>query len=304
MSRSTLFTGVVVLAASMGCAGTPEQTNGRHSAAPLEPVDTRARIATLLSDLARVYAPADGLTVARHIPPFPSAREEVLTLLRGADMARRRPAVIWSLRGGALEPVSYSFGDSPEVDRLEFVLATMARVDLQDIEGAARTLPLTGDFVFLAGTPAERIVGDLETVVRDAVPPPGITLHMVEMERDVSVARGRFTYTPLPGRERNELEIFGSSRPARADSSGSGDLGEFLRVVGDFSGRRVIDSVDDAASVAVRWRYADASMRAGDATEISRVLENVSRQTGLTFSTAKRRVRIIEIQNAATRRAH
>src|SRR5687767_3371353 len=130
MSGYVALTAVIGVAASIGCASSrpAEKVDGGRSTPPVDSTDTRASIGTSLAELARVYAPPAGLSVGRHVPPFPAARQEILTLSRGPEAVKRRPAVIWRLRDGTIEPVSTTYGPSPETDYLESVLAVMANV--------------------------------------------------------------------------------------------------------------------------------------------------------------------------------
>jgi hypothetical protein len=70
------------------------------------------------------------------------------------------------LQGDSAQAVSIYYGTAPETDRLQSVAAILAKLDLQEIEGEARTLEVTGDYVYRAGTSAQKAAADLEAVLR------------------------------------------------------------------------------------------------------------------------------------------
>ncbi len=66
---------------------------------------------------------------------------------------------------------------------------------------------ITGDWVVRAGASSEEIVEGLETVLREQCSLP-IRLSLKEADRKVLVAKGKYSYSPLPGNG-NQLDEYG-----------------------------------------------------------------------------------------------
>jgi len=149
------------------------------------------------------------------------------------------------------------------------------------------------------GAKPETVVRQLQPILKELYRLP-VRAEFREVDRKVYVAQGRFQYQPLPGRERNRIELYARelTEPNRG-GGGSGDLKECLNWVGMFINRRVVSEVPDAAQVDVEWHHnevltSDAARAAN--REPAGVLRHFTEQTGITFQEATRKVRVLFLE--------
>jgi hypothetical protein len=119
------------------------------------------------------------------------------------------------------------------------------------------------------------------------------------VDRDVVVATGKYHFTPIDGAyNRSSVHLFvGTLDPDEGSGGGSGDLPEFLRMIGDRTGVPVIDKTDGPPPTErISWGHHRTSYLtrepAGPArdTKLAKLLDTVSKQTGLRFERARRKV--------------
>jgi hypothetical protein len=177
-------------------------------------------------------------------------------------------------------------------------------VDPAEIDGDRELLKttVTGDWVFREGVPPERMAGSLESTLQRALR-LRIKIAFRQVARDVVVARGRYRYTPLSGRSHNQIDLYGKQlvKDANAGSS-TGDFPTFLKQVGGFIGRPVVDEVEAPPKEPISWFHHVRSpfterMRREDHDEAG-VLEHLHEQTGLTFTREMKPVRVLFIERA------
>jgi hypothetical protein len=255
-----------------------------------------------LADFRRRYRLAPGEIVKRIAPPFPPSRL--------ADLHRRYPfvaerhrddrilAIIYPARDGTLSNPSFTFSGDPKSEGLTLsaLIEAITGFSPQDVEGDVRLLQaeVPGDFVFDAGAPAERRVAALERIIAEEGHLPA-RLAVREVECEVVVARGHFRFRPLEV-GRNTVEIYGATLTPGLGSGGSGDFTEFLRWVGRFiePHRRIVDEIESRPEGQLSWHLNSRSpftdqMRREDHDEQA-VLGHLAEQTGLTFTTERRKV--------------
>jgi hypothetical protein len=103
-------------------------------------------------------------------------------------------------------------------------------VEVEGNEDLLKTV-VSGDFVYGAGVPDERMVERLGGLLRRDPKMP-VKLALREVERDLDVARGTYRYKPMPGREDNDIHIYGLEFVEDTGAGGgSGDFGQFLKWV-------------------------------------------------------------------------
>jgi hypothetical protein len=124
-----------------------------------------------------------------------------------------------------------------------------------------------------------------------------------QVERDVVVVRGRYHYSPLSGRSDNQIEIYGKQLGDReTGGGGAGQFQDFLRWVGAWIERPVVNEVEGPPKGNVGWHYNARSPftekeRREDHDE-KLVLQHLHEQTGLTFTRERRPIRILFIERA------
>jgi hypothetical protein len=173
-----------------------------------------------------------------------------------------------------------------------------------EIEGEPELLKteIGGDWIVREGVPADRLVDSLAAILQRALR-RRITASLRQVERDVVVVRGRYHYSPLPGRSDDEIEIYGKSLADRGTGGGgSGKFPDFLKWVGEWIERPILNEVDAPPKANVGWHYNarrpfTEPMRREDHDE-ALVLQHLQEQTGLTFARERKPIRVLFIERA------
>jgi hypothetical protein len=253
------------------------------------------------------YRLAPGQNMKRVPPPRPEGirawamrhsprTAERLNGLRAMVFVWRDPdqLQVWSSRFGRTE--GWSIRDLPRYMKMDIYPS--------EIEGEPELLntEIGGDWIVREGVPAEQLIRPLEAIVQRALR-RRITLALRRVERDVVVARGRYQSSPLPGYSKDHVEIYGRKLSPNG-GGGSGDFAQFLKWVGEWIGRPIVNEVESPPTGTIGWRYNQSQpfterMQLEDHDEIL-VLQHLREQTGLTFAREKRPVRILLVEQAGT----
>lgn len=123
------------------------------------------------------------------------------------------------------------------------------------------------------------------------------------VERDVVVARGVYRPSPIAGRAKDEVEIYGKKIvPAGGGAGGgSGTYSEFLKWVGEWIERPIVSEVRPSPPNRLSWFYNSTGKHEGKRREDrdeALVLQHVHEQTGLAFARERRPIRILFIEKA------
>jgi hypothetical protein len=135
------------------------------------------------------------------------------------------------------------------------------------------------------------------------------------------VARGTLKIVPLEGQEKNHVEVFGKEI-GKGEAWGSRkDLHGFLLDLGGFLGRRIVNEAKSGKDEVLTYGLSvrqdpqqrlaselgipldpalpkfDPAIEAED-RDPKLVLPNVAKQTGLTFTTEKRKVRVLFVEKS------
>jgi hypothetical protein len=174
-----------------------------------------------------------------------------------------------------------------------------------DIEGDPKLLEtvVSGDWVYRVGEADDRMIHALESILQRMLR-LRIAMTFRQVERDVVVVRGRYRYSPVAGRSRNQVEIYGKQIVPGGGGAGggSGKFPEFLKWVSDWIERPVVSEVESPPSEEVSWFYNARSpsteqMRREDHDE-ALVLQHLQEQTGLTYTRERKTIRILFIERA------
>ena len=174
-----------------------------------------------------------------------------------------------------------------------------------EIDGDPDLLKATvaGDWIYRVGTPAEQMIRALEIRLQRTLR-KRITLKLRTVEREVVVVTGQYRPSPVTGRSKDEIEIYGKQIVPGGGGAGggSGTYSEFLKWVGEWIERPVVSEVQPPPKNQFSWSY---NARSPNTEQISRedhdeplVLQHLHEQTGLTFTRERKPIRILFIERA------
>ena len=244
----------------------------------------------------RRYALADGQVLKRVGPPYPPERADYL-------LAESRP---WQNDSAHSEVFRWdghlhSWAQSGAC-RLEDVLGSIV-LDLRrsEFEGPADllNLPVPGDWVIRPGPSKADGLLALEKILADELKTP---IHFTprEVEREVIVAKGRYRFQAIGdvAGERAVHLATDALNTTGGGGGGSGSLREMLDWIGDRT-RRLVIGKTESSNEGVQWHdhlmYQVEEIRAESDSGRGlrrRLLENVSKQTSLTFREERRKVKV------------
>jgi beta-lactamase regulating signal transducer with metallopeptidase domain len=268
------------------------------------------------ADLAKTYALREGQNIRHFDEPYPEARKWWVPLNFGPIPIKRADggieqatpfvAVTVRLRDGELlgqETYAIISLQNPVRRALADVIDTVCGIPPQDILGPEELVqsPITGDFAVRAGLPAERLLPELERILRSECH-LRVQLKLETENRNVLVAEGRFAPKPLQG-QHGEIALYGETPPGAPDSDGAGggtgSFDKFLVHLGRWINRPIMNEVQ-APPRDVSWH----NIARGLHTELERaedhdpqlVIKHVAEQTGLIFHGETRPVRVLHVE--------
>jgi hypothetical protein len=246
------------------------------------------------------YGLAKGQDVCRVAPPFEPIRMRYYRAgHQGQAEAIPAGPTAFSFRwkDEQLECRGMMFGGvAADGYQLSTVVDNLLNIKSQYLEGPADLLNrrIPGDWVVRVGASEERLLEQLEMILRDDLSLP-IRLRLGEVERPVYVASGTFLKRPLPGSPADgPIEIYAKE----LDGTGGGQHGDFNGFLG-WLGRRVatpiVSEVKGPLPRSLQWHDNHGKQAPAEDHDPQLVLPNIAAQTGLTFTEAKRRVKILSI---------
>ena len=261
------------------------------------------------------YALADDQVLRRVVPPFPDERMEWYRLGNPgqADAIPRGPdAIFFRWERGGLVNNGMQFGG----EDVQGLLESVAGIYPQDIEGPLelRKKEVPGDWIVRAGASNAKLVAELQEILNRELS-LGIRLRFDKVERDVYVARGDYKFTPLPGQPKvdktqlvdrlaltDPIQVFGAELvPDSGYGGGMGNFTEFCEWVGRWVGAPL---VNEAAGVPreITWSLHGHSPFTKEEDRQARdpelVLENITKQTGLSFTKETRAIDVLIVEPA------
>jgi WD40 repeat protein len=240
------------------------------------------------------YTLVDGQILKRVGPSYPPERSDYLFYrsLGGSPDLERSEVFHWE---GRLR----SWG-SMGSNSLEQVLGFVLKLGRGEFDGPADLLkmPVPGDWILRQGTSKADQLTALEKILAEELKK---SIHFTprEVERDVIVAAGRYQFHPLGGVQKERAVHLGTgSFPANQGGGGSGSIRQMLDWLGDRIGRLVIDETEPSNQM-IQWRdhLARTANDIGSDTApgrelLKQLLDNVSKQTSLTFRQERRKVKV------------
>jgi len=283
----------------------PEQPNPPAAAKPSVKDAKPAERPAWENEFRKVYGLADGEMMKWIAPPFPDCRLEFIR--NTPDLSGRdKMPISMALRVHQKEtkgaPGLWGFGGGGEMN----IRTMMWHINfpIAEVEADRKFLDtrIGGDLVFRQDVPVEKLVPALERILRDECK-IAVKLEFREVEREVVVAKGALKVKPLEGRPKNYIEVFAKeATKGEPSGGGSGDMRRFLSDLGVFVGKRIVsDTLDpnetvDYGMYVRRPLSSDDAIRDAEDHDPKTVLENVAKQTGLTFTTEKRKVRVLFVE--------
>ena len=176
-------------------------------------------------------------------------------------------------------------------------IAGLSRFEYEVAENL-KDVNIPGDWVLRKGSPRELRIAALERIVQESTSRP-IVFRELLVEREVIVARGTFRFQPLSGTyDDSWIHVYADQlEPEERSGGGSGSLERFIRSLGEVNfNRQVFDETQGDRDIEVNygWHQSGYVRLIADekekAEKLQMVLDNVSRQTGLTFRIERRMV--------------
>ena len=247
----------------------------------------------------KVYHLERDQVVRRVAPPFiPERMVDVESRFPFLKQNRDRRGFVMTLiyheKGGTLQNPSMSFSGAPDAKgrQLIHLIEGVGGIFAQDVEGPKELLEteISGDFLVREESKKADVIAALERILWLECELK-IKLSLREVERDVIVARGKFTFKPrIEGR--NDIDLYGSELGPEGGGGGTGNFAEFLEWTGRFidPAKRIVNEVETAPAGDVSWRLHGADH------ESKIVLKHLEEQTGLTFTPGTRKVRVLFVE--------
>lgn len=167
-----------------------------------------------------------------------------------------------------------------------------------EIAEALADVNIPGDWIVRKDSAGEERLAAFERIIQTQTG-RAIRFHAQIVQREVIVARGTFHSQPLSGAyDDSWIHVYADQLdPDERSGGGAGSLRKFIRCLGEVNlNRQVLDETtgDREVEVSYGWHKSGYVRLIADETEkaekLRMVLDNVSRQTGLTFSIERRMV--------------
>ena len=267
-----------------------------------------------------LYAIPDGSVLHRVSSPPPAEALKRYESAAGPAQVAAMPEVpsgnIWKSDGENIELKSSSFG-GPEGHSLFNLIEFLVGVKMSELHGDAElwTKRVPGDFVVRTGATPEQLVADLERIL-NAEMNLNATLGFEEVERDVYVATGKFVARPagpaaqFPGKPL-QYQLYGHKQ-AEFPMDGWGTFDDFLKTVSIRVGCWVVNEAEDTPAGKIVWAlsYDNLDQTTWEtippktfSANAGLVLKHLNDQTGLRFTRAKRKVRVLTLKARAAAEA-
>jgi hypothetical protein len=278
----------------------------------------------LLDEFQRIYELPNGKAIKRVAPPFSPERMEYYRV-HHAEQAKHIPegpeymcfqqtvvepgAEVGRFQLGKLhwKSMGWAGGGGVEIVSLIDSFTGIESNEMQGDKTLTRT-KVTGDWVTRHGASAEELLAELETILRQECKVP-VRFKLVHKFRKVIIAEGEYAYRALPGNESYEddigvqwdrIDIYESDRSKLREEAGR-KLDDVFSAVGKFIGRPILNEATRLPKNSVCWRWSahrfNEAQERGD-VDADAILEHLSEQTGLKFSEAYRKGRVLLVERA------
>lgn len=250
------------------------------------------------ASLLREYSLPAGTVMRRIAPPYSQARQDYCFFKLGSS-----EATMTFEHGETLRESWMTLGTN---GTLQFVLSSVIgfkSYELIDPDNVANWKWFTGDWCVRAGALRQDVLRELERILK-ADEGWSVRFERTTMKQQVVVVTGEWKQSPLPG-AKNESWIYLTADDVPDPIFGGGSSGSFeamLAWLGDSVRMKFVSEVAAPPTVSLVWRdqidnHKNAIRQATPAGEpaLIRVLENLARQTGLSFESEERDVDVWRI---------
>jgi hypothetical protein len=272
------------------------------------------------AEFQKIYGLADGEVLKRIAPPYPECRARVFdekgkveppAPLLDTDTTylfyrfQNNKTVLSTRHGYGRLLVT-----SPPPGALSFILEMGLRFPLQQVEAPAELLDtnIEGEFVFRSGTSPEKWAPALDRILRTQCKLP-LRVKLREVERDVIVLSGDFQSKPRQGQRKNTIVLSPDEPVEDWSGSGIGSFEYFVQFLNKFADWHIVSEVKSPPRGQLWWRHKSGTMTnvqgrnlyTDDAHTPEVILQWVAEQTGLTLTTAKRKVPVLFVDKPSER---
>jgi RNA polymerase sigma-70 factor (ECF subfamily) len=259
------------------------QTPSPHLAAP----------ATAPTDWHAAFLAAYALKPGQNLkfippPPLPERQEY---LLRTENNNSPMPFIQWRWIDGNIKR-EWMEGSGPTGAGLASVLSTCARLD-QDHISIAGLPPIDadGDWIVRDSATTPQILHDLRIILHDHFKVDA-QFQKNEVTKDALVATGQYHFRRLPDASSRQLQVYSDvlDHPKLGDSvagGGTSPPSEFWSMLGGYLAIPIVDESTHEPKK-FNWALSWSISKADTETGRNQILKNISQQTGLVFTPAKR----------------
>ena len=248
----------------------------------------KAKVPAWRQRFEEIYSLRPGQVLKRVGPPYPVERSDY-SFYTSSSLPGESCTYIFHWDGHLRK-----YGTTGMNRLADDVLVFALRFRKAEIEGPRELLEMEvkGDWIIRPGTSKADLLKALEAILRDELK-LNVKFTEREVEGDVLVVKGRYRFHPLGDVSGETVVHLGTDAlPSRDGGGGSGTLQKMFEWLGNRTGFAVVDESEPAARAShLVWRDHMAERTTGGAV-LDRVLENLTKQTELTFQRARRPVKV------------
>lgn len=242
-----------------------------------------------------LYRLDDDQVLKRIAPPFLPERDDYYRSREPAQVkAAGLPDFIAFHWNGKLIQRSAGFSNGKGIYPLSGLLCDCGLASYE-FEGPKDLLDanIAGDWLIREGARRDAVLQALSDTLKDDLG-RDIRFAKGQVEREVIVARGQYAFHPIPGNQLDPRNIHVYAENLDQRTGGYGGFNGFLEDLGKGVGLRVIDEPKTPLSVTAGWSIHSDARSVGsfsaEPAKLSKILDNLSKQTSLTFTVEKRLV--------------
>jgi prepilin-type processing-associated H-X9-DG protein len=243
-----------------------------------------------------IYSLKEG-EVLKRIPSFIPERHEYLLQNEGEDAVRdnidQHSAYVFLWDGNLVSNSQVVGGGSMSISIFLKVGLGLNNYEFDDPSNILRTI-FAGDWIIRKNASAEEVLAALEKIFKDEKRRE-IKFTKQKVEDEVIIAKGRYNFQPLPNISDKKYVLISTRNTDiyLSGGGGGGTISKFLIWVGNRIKMNIIDNTESKETV-ISWRDHDSSS-IGNLdhnnqtynTQLDMLLNNLSKQTGLTFERTK-----------------
>jgi RNA polymerase sigma factor (sigma-70 family) len=158
---------------------------------------------------------------------------------------------------------------------------------------------VTGDWVVQAGADPEKLAAALEKILRKECGLK-VSLAIKDAEREVYVLAGKYAFKPLPERKENEIEIYAVELSENNHGLGNANPQELAAAIEGWVEVPVelgkIEGAPKVMTYKINVRTPTTAQSFAEDKDPTKVLPNITAQTGLTAKLEKRNIKVLVVK--------